>query len=241
MDYIKHVTNTKTVLKYEIFLKCKNLSKDDFWKNLYEELAYNGRFSAKYTNSKTNKIIKIEDTNIVFGSISYYFKDKTPQEIINELQPLINENTKFMSKTDIKNKNIKLENERLSKYKELINKNSFSSIKIKSWRKKCLIDYVLMLGKKYSIPDNKLKIFYDSLNYTFLTKAHNSKDVVYKDGKILDIKGIKFVNGELINSRFNIIINDDKNTIKNKKNTIQSDWETFVEKFDLYCNKLLNE
>lgn len=241
----KHVTNSKKILRYPIFLECKSKSKDEFWRNFYEELAYNGRYSSKYLNSKSNKVIKVIDNSINFGNIVYNMIDsndnkKTVDDIIREVQPLINENTKFMSKIDIKNKNSKLERERTAKYKELVSKGNFSSIKIKSWRQKCIIEYIISLGKKYNIHMDELKYVYSCLVCTFLTKAHTSKDVIYKDGRITEIKGIVIEDGKIINQRINKHV-EEKKSNKIKINTVQNDWEKFLQDVTKFNGEMIEE
>ena len=181
----------KNELLYPIFLDCCSFVKDDFWKYIFEDLAY-GR-SPYGTYIKKGFLC----CNYKNKEFSYKIqKDKDSQQVYNEVYDLLHNKYGLLSNIDIQNK---------KKYFELINqdeqdeqKNNWNSIKKKNIKNILIENFIIEKKSKYNLILKKCKILLSIIIIGFLFKTLSSENIRYEDGRIKDIDMFKFEQNDII-------------------------------------------
>lgn len=179
----KSTKKAKNIL-YPIFLECSELCADESWKQLYIDFA----------NNKCQKNIYISKGCITSAGkkdqyFSYSFVDKTAEQIVLELYPIYSKYTSFCSIKDLKK--IQSEISELTKKKE-VKYSSWKSIKKKAIKAQLIDEYVIRMKKKYSLSSTESLELQSLINNGLLFQSQTSDDIVFEDGEIKSIKGIKY-------------------------------------------------
>lgn len=228
MVYKNNKKNKNTI--YPIFLECVELTTDEYWKNLYTNLA----------RDKCPKMIYIKDwcihssNNNKKHEFKYNFQNKTAEEISVDLYNLLIQYTNISSDTDKEKKKLELEQCR----NELLQlKNAkWKSIK-KNIKNQLIENYVIDMQHKYKLNWNSTIELKGLIKSGLLWKCQESKDIIYVDGKIKEIKGIVYCNilKKFINTNLNkrITITKDKEIYRclyfNWPKTIKCIWDFYKE------------
>ncbi len=205
---------------YPILKECSLLVKDEFWRQFYEDLSAGKSTKGIYIS---NGIIQTSNKR---NGFFYSITDKAPQVIVKELHHLLTTHTSICSKKDLNKKRIIVQEieEELSAY----DKTEWTGVKRKNVRILLLVDYAVKLNEMYNLtwPDtiNAYKVILNS----FESKTHNSKDVIYYNGKIKDIKDIEFSDGQIVNTRSIKIDEVQDKTADNKMILLQSIFENYI-------------
>ncbi len=205
---------------YNILSECASLVKDEFWVQFYENLAVGKNTKGIYI---TNGIIHTSNKKSGF---SYNITDKAPEIIIEELHHLLTTYTSICSKKDmVKKRKIveEIENE-LNEYKNV----KWSSIKRKNIKYALIIEYCLTLKKQLSLTWNATISAYKTVVNAFEFRTHNSKDVQYENGVILNINDIEFDGENIINNRFEQVDDDKNNIIEDEGIVLQKLFDTYI-------------
>ena len=172
-------------LIYPIFLSCCEFSKDNFWKFIFEDLAYGNcpygtyivknylccnykgkEFSYKIDNKKDPKMIYTDVYNILhnkFGLLSN--KDKKYNRELFFLKGI--ENNK----------------------EELLKKKNIRLILIE--------EFVENMAKKYQLSFQKMHKLYSTIIVGFSLKSINKDSIIIKNNSIKKITGINFSKGNI--------------------------------------------
>lgn len=195
---------------YPIFLKCLKYTQDSFWYNIFEELAYNnctpGSFISKgfYCSSVKGK------------EFVYKFLDKNENIIFDDITKLLRDKMNVMSKND--RKTLLMEIDVIEKELQCYKNTEWGSIKKKSIKENFIQDYLIESKRKNDLSDNQIKKLYNLINLGIMLKTIKNNDIIYEDGKIINIKGISFSKNKYT---FNIDIysslEESKNLIDIKK------------------------
>lgn len=180
----------KREIVYHIFLECSKHTEDNFWKYIFEDLAYckppYGSYISKgfiYCNYKGKEFsykIEEKDPKVMFEELYILFKKKLGLSSVED---------KSKSKVDLND----IENENIFSL-------SWPSIKKKSVKDFIIENYIIEMKSLFSLSIPQTKNLLAVINIAFIFKKLNSEDVTFKDGKILKIKGINFKNKEIIYS-----------------------------------------
>lgn len=221
----------KKTIVYPVFTKCADHCKDDFWKQLFEDLAY----------SKTPKNVIIQNHQIICTNgkkstskllNSYDFSHKSDTEIYKELIPFLQNNSSIFSTKDLKKKKkvineirLELEEQKLLKWSQIKNNNV---------KKILLLDFAIDIKNKYKWDWNKAKIF---LNYVvhYIKKQGSSNMVYITDGKITSVEGLEYENFKL--DIFSDVVSEE-NKYKNTKK--DNRWCFYIKKHLKSINEMLN-
>jgi hypothetical protein len=178
---------------YSILIECSEIVTDEFWKQFYKDLATGKSTKGIYISNGV-----IQTSNKRNGFI-YTITDKAPEVIVHELHHLLTTYTNICSKRDMTKKRqiLKEIEDELEEYKT----SKWSSIKRKNYKNSLFIQYVLYLQRTYNLSWTATINAYKTILSAFDYKTHNSKDVNYFNGKIIDIEDIEYSNGYIINTR----------------------------------------
>lgn len=201
---------------YPIFLKLSCKMQDNFWRYVYEDLAY-GR--APYGLYLQDDYLCCYIKNKEF---SYKITDN--ESTLNELHDLLKKKAGILSEKDKIEDRDSLLNEKLTKIK---------SIHKKTYRDTLIQNYIIREGKLYNIDIECLRKLLKFLNNGFLFKIISLQDLCFTTDQnmIESIRGIVFeknrikINHDLFSNIHNVSIEEEE--IK-KQNVIQI-WKNFVE------------
>ena len=170
-------------IKYPFFLKCLQYTNDNYWKVLFEDLAYDicpistyiskGLFCCSQSSKEFTYKIPFDD----------------PEKIFKDVTRILKKNN-FMSSDDRKIIEDEI-NEIEIKNKELRNYD-WNSIKKKSIKDMLFQNYLIEMKKKYNLKSIQIKKIYNFINLGLLLKHIKNSDITYNNGKIEDIKCITF-------------------------------------------------
>lgn len=208
---------------YPILSECADLVKDEFWKQLYQDLS-----AGKATKGIFISHGVIQSSNKRNG-FQYSITDKAPEVIVVELHHLITTHTSICSRKDVSKKQSfieDLENE-LAEY----HKGKWTSIKRKNLRMILLVDYALHLQKQYNLDWTAAMAAHRTIVRAFEDKTHTSKDVEYEDGKIVSIQDIELdEDGKSIINLREDNVQETEATVSetNRPGLLKSLWEPYV-------------
>ena len=220
----------KKTIVYPVFTKCAENCKDEFWKQLFEDLAF----------SKTPKNIIILSQQIVctngkksFSKMcnSYDFSHKTYSQICEELIPFLQTNSSIFSTKDLKKKKKVIQD--LKKELSEQNNQKWQQIKNNNLKKIMILDFVIDVKNKYNWEWSHTKNF---LNYllNYIKRQGSSKKIEVVEGKILSIEGISI-------ERFELDSFGDFSK-ENKYKSLKKDtrWEVYIKKHLKLIDETIN-
>lgn len=177
---------------YPIFLKCLPFVENDlFWKETFEELSYGISYQGSYISKG------FLCSNVKGKEFVYKFINKEPEKICTDVIKLLKEKLNIMSKND--RKALIDEFEEVERNLKNLKNMEWSEIKKKSLKDILFQNYLIKIKNKYDLRDSQVKKLYNAINLGMMLKSLKNSDIVYYDGEIHDIKGIKFSKG-----RYNI-------------------------------------
>jgi hypothetical protein len=174
----------KREVKYPIFLKCLRHATDEYWSNIFEELAYNNCISGTYISKGFyNSTIKGKE-------FTYNYLNKSDVELYHDIVKLLKDKLNIMSKNDKKLilDEISFLEKELQEYKTL----GWGAIKKKGIKEILIQNYLIDMQKKYKLSDTQIKKLYNIINLGIMLKSIKASDIVYQDGEVRNIKGITF-------------------------------------------------
>ena len=209
----------KKEIVYPYFLECIELTDENDWKIIFENLAYgipphgtfinkdyiycklkNKEFSYKIDRKSSNQILFDEIRDLLS---KVYNNSKNKKNVLNDLKLESNLKNTASSWKDIKKKNIK----------DLL----FEM-------------YVIDMKKKYNLSDKISKYLFSIICIALMLKSITNKDIVYENGKIVSINGITFENGNFKFDR-NVYLNSDTinvDTIEECK-LMSDNWNKYIQ------------
>lgn len=182
----------KKEIVYPFFLECSQFADDIFWENIFENLAYGKAPYGTYINkgflccSFKNKEFsyKIERKQ---GEILY----KDIYKLLTEKIGILSHKEKLKKRLDFHELEKNIKNSR----------QDWCNIKRKNIKdimyEKYAIDMKIKHGLTLKQTRNLLAVIFISIMFKTIT----TKDIIYKDDKIQNIKGINFEKGKVIIDR----------------------------------------
>lgn len=170
---------------FPIFNKCKNFTLDPYWKDLFDDLSYN-KFPSGFRYDPTNNcvIIKLGTKREMITVPS------TPIELFQVLIKIFKEKLGKRSTRDLQ---IQKEEITTMKSKIAINLNcEWKKIKPKHAKQQILMDYITRLKVEHQMSATDAKKLLAMVQLGFQFHAIKPDDVIYENGVIKDIKGIKY-------------------------------------------------
>lgn len=213
--------NNKEVI-HPIFLDFAQHAKDDYWKLLYEDMAF-GKFPTGVYIQKEHFCcfhkgkefsIQLENNFTVFTQV---------HSLLSINLGISSEKEKQQFKEDV------LCTQSLKDPKRLVKDSTLTS-------------FVLREGEKHHIPDMILRRIFSLLVIGFMFKTLLIKDVIFEGPVIKSIKGFNFSNKKI---RITKNVFDVKTTIsldepRNDNNLLSSSWSKYLHSLDVMsaCNSM---
>jgi hypothetical protein len=179
--------STKQKAIYPIFLDCCRYTTDEFWREIFENLAH----------GKTTKFCYIAN-HVIHASnkrknFSYTIPRKidpdniepTPEYVFHELRKLLMTHTSLASVLDVRNKKTR-------KKDNLQEITTWAQIKKKNIRDIFIVQFVVRMRDEFKLDWIASNNLYTMIHLAFLFKLQNTKDVVFDEGKIESINGIDY-------------------------------------------------
>lgn len=211
----------KREIIYPILLECCQYAEDNFWKNTFEDLAYGktpyGTYISKsflccgYKNKEFSYKIERKDSKVLYEDI---YKLLTGKLGILSQKEKINKRIAFHKTED-----------RIKKSRQC-----WSQIKKKNVKDLLIERYVIDMKHKHSLTIKKAKKLLSIIFIAIVFKIITKNDIIYSDGKISNIEGISFRDGEISMEKniTNININFSLETAENDK-LLSDNWVKYLE------------
>lgn len=205
---------------YPMFIECLNFTEDIFWENIFGELAYGkapyGTYISKdflcckYKKKDFSYKIERKDTKLLYTEVYDLLKNKLG---------LLSSNEKLMKKKIFNTMEDNLKNSR----------NNWNDIKKKNIKESLIELYVIRMKHKYSLSIIQSRYLLSIIFMAMVFKVISSKDIIYNNGEIQDIKGIDFIKKQILVERelYNLELNILIDPIEEKKLILNS-WEKYL-------------
>lgn len=217
---------TKNNVLYPIFLECCAFTDNIFWINIFENLSYGKTSHGIYITK--NHFLCCSYKNKEF---SYKIDDnKDAKTIYNEVYILLTKKVGIHSNQEKQiNKNVFYENYNNN------TKLNWTNIKKKNIKDILLEQYILEKKKLYNLTLDQSKFLYTIINFSLIFKILNTSNIIFDNGKIIDITDIKLSENK-IDIYPNIFISQKATlfSIYTKKKSFRELWTKYIE----YINKL---
>jgi len=192
--------------KYPIFIECCEYTLDEHWKTVFLNASI-GKFP------KGMYMIN-NDTNLKVGNEIYDISDD-PREMTKLCMTIFKKKLKLKSNDD-KEKNTN-EFKLIQKSREFTHFKEWKDIKPKNLKEKILNDYIINLKIKFGLKRHELFKLNKVVNVGILFKKIKSDNIVYLEGKIVDIDNLNVVETK---RGFEFHIDGDIHTDRKTTNTI---------------------
>lgn len=186
------MANPKRVI-YPIFIECATRTTDPFWKEQFELLAYN-KFpqELRYDPTHSNFILRVDKKSEVIGLPPG--DDPTDPDRVSE----IFKTTISILKTRLNmrsTRDLKTQKDRMS---DTLQKDAqdidceWKKIKPKCVKEQLIMAYLSELSIKHQLTPLEYKQLVAAVYLGLQFKSISSDDIIYKSGKVLDIKHLSF-------------------------------------------------
>ena len=178
----------KRDIVYPIFLKTIPFTKDNFWKDTFENLSYsicpNGCYISK----------GFLCSNVKGKEFVYKFIDKDVEQIYKDIYKLLKEKLNIMSKNE---RSVLLkEFEEVEENIKKLRTCEWNEIKKKSTKDILFQNYLIEMKNIFELKNIQIKKLYNVINLCIILKSISSSDIEYENGKIICINGITFLKGK---------------------------------------------
>lgn len=202
-----------TKLVYPIFLECCKYTKDNFWKYIFEDLAY------KKTPYGIYIYCDYICCNYKGKEFNYKIDNiKNSKELFDDIYRLFNKRFELLSEKDRLNR------------RSLFEENENKIIYLKKHKYNTIFQYIIDMKKKWNLKLLQAQVLLSYILLAFLLKLLKSSDMIFKDNKIISINGINFKNSEIIYEN-NLLKNFKVQSLEIINNKKLSDlWVKFLQK-----------
>lgn len=178
---------SKTGILYPIFLKCCDYIQTDFWKSIFEDLAYGKAPYGIQIDSK-GVLSCMKKDKIFSYSIK---KDADAKKIVRDLIDMFQQ-IKTISEIDKLQERI---NNIIETNKKHFSECDWNSIRKKSDKDMLLEQYVIDMKHEYNLTYEQARMLLSIINIAITFKVITNGDVNYSNMKIHSIDGITFSPG----------------------------------------------
>lgn len=205
---------------YPVFFECSEFATDNFWKNIFEDLAYGKTPYGTYINKD---FLCCSYKNKEF---SYKIERKDYQIIYEDIYNLLTNKLGILSRKEKVKKLVafhKTEN-RIKEFRQ-----EWSNIRKKNIKDLLVEKYVIDMKNKHNLTIKQAKYLLSILFMAIVFKVITSKDIKYSEGKIQNIDGIDFSNKKIILKRniYTIDVNISPEIFTNKE-LMSDNWEKYL-------------
>ena len=206
----------KRELLYPFFIDCCEITKDKFWKSVFEDLAYGIAPYGAYV-SKGAIMCNYKDKEFM-----YRITKKEPVELYNDIFNLFTTKLNVLSKEQImqRKENVERVQEEALDWSSIKKKN-FKDILVENW--------AISMKNKHNLSLKQTKYLISVIFLGLIFKIYTSKDIIVKNGVIEEIKGISFEQGKIKVERdiYDIQAISSPDIVTDKLN-MSDEWEKYL-------------
>ncbi len=221
----------KREIVYPFFLECCKYADDAFWENIFEDLAYG---KTPYGAYISKDFLCCSYKNKEF---SYRIERKDPKILYDDLYKLLTEKLGILSYKE-KARKLMVFNELEKNIKE--SRQNWTGIRRKNIKDTMYEKYVIEMKKKHNLSLKQSRYLLAVILLSIMFKTITSKDITYKDGRIIDIAGIDFSKGKIIMKRpLCTVSSNTSHTPIPSENTqmFRNNWEKYLEKLQEFTHQ----
>jgi len=202
-------------------LECCKFTQDNFWKSVFEDLAYAKTPYGTYINKH---FLCCNHHNKEF---SYKIERKNAEILYQDIHSLLSEKLCLMSQNEHVKKKMDFDTlEDTIKESQL----NWANIKRKNVRDLLIEKYIIEMKCKYGLTIKQAQYLFSLIFIAMIFKAISHKDIEYSDGKIHHINGINFEHKRIIVIRdiFTMCENNASTTPDNVRVKMSSVWTKYL-------------
>lgn len=178
----------KREIVYPFFIECCKYTDDEYWKSIFEDLAYSITPYGVYIN-KDFLVCNYKEKEF-----SYKIQKKDPSELYNEITSIFKGKLGLMSRDEI----IKMRNDIDSVKDDIRNYTEWSNIKKKNIKEILIENYAINMRSKHSLSLAQTRYLVSIIFLAFIFKVLCSADIKIQNGEIISIDGLEFEPGKII-------------------------------------------
>jgi len=182
----------KKELIYPFLLNCCEIASEQFWKTIFEDLAYgqapHGAFISKGFLTCTYK----------GKEFSYKLEEKNPQILYKDIYTLLTKKLGILSASEHNQKKIFFEKLKQSTREK---REEWNQIRKKNLKDLIIEKYVVSMKVQNKLSFMQARKLKAIIFLAFQFKTITSKDINYEEGEIKSIDGISFREGKIILSK----------------------------------------
>lgn len=212
----------KKDIEYPVFLECCTYVKDDYWRSIFEDLAYGIAPRGTFI-SKGNLCCRLKKS--IFN---YVIIESNPKELYDGIYDKLSGKIGLVSHQEHVEKITKVKNlgEELSSHRI----ENWKNIKKKNVKDALIHMYICRKQKKHKLTAKQSKHLLSIVFIGMAYKTITPSDINYANGKITDIKGILFKDNKIILNKTiygkNASFTDDE---INEKKLMSCHWNKYIE------------
>lgn len=210
----------KKEILYPIFLECLQYCTDNFWENVFEDLAYGKSPYGTYINKG------FLCCNYKNKEFSYKIEKKDPEILYQDVYNLLVKKLGLLSVRDKLNKKIDFNN--IEEDLKLTRK-SWTSIRKKNIKDLLIENFAIKMKKEYNLTLKQTQKLVSYIFIAMIFKVITMKDINYDNGEIISIDGIEFENNNFYFTQdiYNID-NEYRKCILVDKTLMSDNWEKYL-------------
>lgn len=214
--------SVKKDIIYPIFLECCQYAEDNFWKNIFDDLAIGKTPYGTYIN-KDFLCCGYKDKEF-----SYKIEKKHSRKIYNDIYKLLKNKLGILSSKEKLKKRLSF-HETEDRIKQ--SRKTWKDIRKKNIKDLLVERYVIDMKKKYTLSLKQTKYLLSVIFIGIVFKVFLTKDIHYKDGKIIHIDGIQFTHKNIMLEReiYDVDVQSSNEAVKNNQKKMSENWEKYLE------------
>lgn len=197
---------------YPFLLECCEYAEDNFWKSVFEDLAYAKTPYGTYLNKH---FLCCNHRNKEF---SYRIERKDAKILYSDIHSLLSEKLCLMSQNEHIKKKIDFDTLEETIKESQVN---WGNIKRKNVKNLLIEKYILEMKHKYSLTIKQSQYLLSLIFIAMIFKAISQKDIEYSAGKIHNIIGINFDHKRIIVVRDIFTLCENNATLTNDSVTMK--------------------
>ena len=212
---------------YPVFLECCQYAIDNFWVNIFEDLAYGKTPYGTYI-SKNFFCCNYKNKEFI-----YKIERKESTVLYTDIYNLLTKNLGILSRQEKVKKRFDF-HKLQSKIKDT--RQEWANIRKKNIKDLLVERYVIDMKNKHSLTVKQATYLLSIIFIAIVFKVITSKDIEYSDNKIQNIDGIEFTPKKIIIKRniYDIDISFSPEIFMDKK-LMADNWEKYLIALRKYC------
>lgn len=218
----------KREIIYPWLLGCCEHCPNGFWETIFEDMAYS---KSPYGTYISNDMLCCSYKNKEF---SYKIEEKDTLQIYQEIYDLLKNRLGLLSQQD--RAKAQVDFQKAEEHLKEGRKN-WGDIRKKNIKDMLIERYVIKTKKKYSLSISQTKVLLSIISIAILFKVITANDILYDNGEILNIEGIKIEKKKVYLERdlYSITVNTSPEIVNDKK-SLSKEWEKYMKEMRKIAN-----